>query len=97
MISPSLPSFLTDKAHRYTSQSVTTNTATTYRAALNILGPASAWLGKPIEVPFLDSDCVALIVYIAGERSLRSTKKVYFAAYRTLHMLKAVQQTGTKN
>lgn len=40
---------------------------------------------------------MALIVYIAGERSLRSTKKVYFAAYRTLHMLKAVQQTGTKN
>ena len=89
MENPALPDFVTEEAYKLVSQSITVNTAKTYRSAQNILGPASAWLGKPIKVPFSDSDAIALVVYMAVERSLRSsTINVYFSGFRMLHLMK---------
>ena len=89
MVNPSLPESVTTEAYRLVSMSVSVNTAKTYRSAESILGPASAWLGRPIEVPFTDSDATALVVYMAVVRSLRSTTiGTYFAGFRLLHLMK---------
>ena len=89
MVNPSLPESITTEAYRLVSMSVSVNTAKTYRSAESILGPASAWLGRPIEVPFTDLDAIALVVYMAVVRSLRSTKiGVYFAGFGILHLMK---------
>ena len=89
MVNSSLPESVTTEAYKLVSMSISVNTAKTYRSAQSILGPASAWLGRPIEVPFTDSDAIALVVYMAVVRSLRSaTICVYFAGFRILHLMK---------
>ena len=81
----SLPESVTEEAYKLVSMSITVNTAKTYRSAQSIIGPASAWLGKPICVPFTDSDAIALVV-----KSLRSTTiGVYFSGFRKLHLMKS--------
>ena len=85
----SLPESVTEEAYKLVSMSITVNTAKTYRSAQSILGPASAWLGKPICVPFTDSDAIALVVYMKVVKSLRSTTTgVYFSGFRKLHLMK---------
>ena len=89
MTNSSLPESVTAEAYKLVSMSISVNTAKTYRSAQSILGPASAWLGRPIEIPFTDSDTIALVVYMAVVRSLRSTSiGVYFAGFRMLHLMK---------
>ena len=91
MQNPELPQRVTREAHRLVSQTIAENTAKSYKLAQNILGPASAWLGKPIEVPFSNADTIALVVYMAVEKSLRSsTINVYFAGFRMLHLIKGI-------
>ena len=48
MQNPELPQRVTQEAQRLVSQSIAENTAKSYKSAQNIIGPASAWLGKPI-------------------------------------------------
>ena len=91
MQNTALPQRVTQEAQRLVSQSIAENTAKSYKSAQNILGPASAWLGKPIEVPFSNADTIALVVYMAIERSLRSsTINVYFAGFRILHLIQGI-------
>ena len=78
MVNSSLPESLTEEAYKLVSMSIRMNTAKTYRSAQSILEPASAWLGKPTNVPFKDSDAIALVVYIAVVSSLRNTTIFYF-------------------
>ena len=90
MVNSSLPELVTEEAYKLVSMSISVNTAKTYRSAQSILGPASAWLGRPIEVPFTDSDAIALVVYMAVVRLLRSTTiGVYFAGFCMLHLMKS--------
>ena len=90
MVNSLLPDSVTEEAYKLVSMSITVNTAKTYRSAESILGPASAWLGRPICVPFTDSDAVALVVYMKVMKSLRSTTIcVYFSGFRMLHLMKA--------
>ena len=91
MRSTTLPQHVTHEAQRLVSQSIAENTAKSYKSAQNILGPASSWLGKPIEVPFSTADTIALVVYMATVKSLRSsTISVYFAGFRMLHLIQGV-------
>ena len=89
MVNSSLPDSVTEEAYKLVIMSITVNTAKTYRSAESILGPASAWLGRPICVPFTDSDAIALVVYMKVVKSLRSTTiGVYFSGFRMLHLMK---------
>ena len=51
-----LPDHLKKQAYAYMSMSVTTGTATQYRSAINIIGPASDYLKRPINLPFTTQD-----------------------------------------
>ena len=91
MQNAALPQHVTHEAQRLVSQSIAENTAKSYKSAQNILGPASAWLGKHIEVPFSNADTIALVVYMAVKKSLRSsTISVYFSGFRMLHLIQGV-------
>ena len=71
------------------SMSIAVGTAAQYRSAINIIGPASEYLKKPINMPFTTADCIALIVYMANVRKLKaSTITNYFSGFRMLHLVK---------
>ena len=85
----SLPDFVKQQAYAHMSMSVTVGTAGQYRSAISIIGPASEYLKRPINMPFTTSDCMALIVYMANVRKLKaSTITIYFSVFRMLHLVK---------
>ena len=84
-----LPDFVRAHAYEHVSMSVSVGTAQQYRTAVNIIGPASEYLKRPISVPFSASDCIALVVYMANIRKLKaSTITNYFSGFRMLHLIK---------
>ena len=89
MENEALPNFIVEQAYKYLSQSVSTGTAAQYRAAINVIEPASKYLKKPIVVPFTPADCIALIVYMANIRKFKAiTNTSYFSAFWMLHLIK---------
>ena len=89
MENSSLPDFVKKQAYAHMSMSVAVGTAAQYRAAINIIGPASDYLNTPLLLPFTTSDCIALIVYMANIRKLKaSTISNYFSGFRMLHLIK---------
>ena len=46
----SLPDFVKKQAYTYMSMSVTTGTVAQYQSAINIIGPASDYLKRPIKL-----------------------------------------------
>ena len=84
-----LPTFVVELAYQHLSQSVTTGTAAQYRAAINVIKPASEYLKIPLNLPFTASDCIALVVYMANIRKFKATTITsYFSAFRMLHLVK---------
>ena len=84
-----LPDFIKTQAYAHMSMSVTVGTGAQYRSAMGIIGPASEYLKRPIDVPFTTSDCMALIVYMANVRKLKAaTITNYFSGFRMLHLIK---------
>ena len=71
MENSSLPDFVVKQAYAHMSRSIVVGTAVQYRAANNIIGPASDYLKTPLLLPFTTSDCIALIVYMANIRKLK--------------------------
>ena len=71
------------------SMSITVGTAAQYRSAISIIGPASEYLKRPINMLFTTSDCIALIVYMENVCKLKaSTITNYFSGFRMLHLVK---------
>ena len=84
-----LPDFIKQQAYAHMSISVSVGTAAQYWSAINIIGPASEYLKRPINMPFATSDCIALIVYMANIRKLKAaTITNYFSGFRMLHLVK---------
>ena len=90
MENTTLPDFIKQQAYAHMSMSVAVGTAAKYRSAINIIRPASEYLKKKtINMPFTTSDCIALIVYMANIRKLKSsTITNYFSGFRMLHLVK---------
>ena len=87
--SNTLPDFVAKQAYAHVSMSVAVGTATQYQSAINVIEPASKYLKRPINVPFTTEDCIALIVYMANVRGLKSsTVTNYFSGFRMLHLIK---------
>ena len=84
-----LPDFITKQAYAHVSMSVAVGTAAQYQSAVNVIGPASKYLKRQINIPFTTADCIALIVYMANVRGLKaSTITNYFSGFRMLHLIK---------
>ena len=85
-----LPDFIVEKAYGHISPSIAIRTAAQYRAAINIIEPASEYLKTPFLLPFTVADCIALVVYMANIRKLKEvTISNYFSAFRMLHLIRA--------
>ena len=71
MENSSLPDFVVEQAYGHISQSTATGTAAQYRAAINIIKPASEYLKTPLLLPFTTADCIALVVYMANRQEAK--------------------------
>ena len=87
--SNTLPDFIARQAYAHVSMSIAVSTAAQYKSAINVITPASKYLKRPINIPFTTEDCIALIVYMANVRGLKSsTIENYFSGFRMLHLIK---------
>ena len=84
-----LPDFVARQAYAHVSMSIAVTTAAQYKSAVNVIAPASEYLKRPINIPLTTEDCIALIVYMANVRGLKSsTIENYFSGFRMLHLIK---------